>query len=240
VGLLSGLLTLPVAPVRGVVWVAERMLDEATTELSDPATIYQRLDEIDEARASGALSAQECAEAEAQLMAQLMRAYGRGSRAGAMTGHPGPYEPARHAGISGERRGGNMAQRNNPEATDDQAPRGKPGSGTGKSPAAARGSGNRGPRNGGDATARPLGSIGAARRAADEMFELTGQRSERVISVAKQDDSWHIGLEVVELHRLPDSADILGVYEVTLDTRGELVTCVRERRYVRGSTEEWR
>jgi len=40
VGLLSGLLTLPVAPVRGVVWVAERMLDEANTELSDPATIY--------------------------------------------------------------------------------------------------------------------------------------------------------------------------------------------------------
>ena len=39
-GLLSGLLTLPVAPVRGVVWVAERMLDEANTELSDPATIH--------------------------------------------------------------------------------------------------------------------------------------------------------------------------------------------------------
>ena len=72
------------------------------------------------------------------------------------------------------------------------------------------------------------------------MFELTGRQSERVVSVAKEGDSWHIGLEVVELHRIPDSADILGVYAVTLDTRGELVTCMRERRYMRGSTEEWR
>ena len=238
-GLFSGFLTLPVAPVLGVVWVAERMLDQANTELSDPVTIYQRLDEIDEARASGALSAQECAGAEAQLMAQLMRPYG-GGLAGVMTGHPGPYDIARPAGITGERKGSTMAQRKKPEAAGDQAPRGEPSSGTGGSPAAARGPGSRGPVNGGDAVPRPLGGTGAARRAADEMFELTGRRSERVVSVAKEGDSWHIGLEVVELHRLPDSADILGVYEVTLDTRGELVTCMRERRYIRGSTEEWR
>jgi hypothetical protein len=80
----------------------------------------------------------------------------------------------------------------------------------------------------------------AARRATDAVHELTRREPEHVISVAKQNDSWHIGLEVVELQRLPDSADIVAVYEVTLDTRGELVTCRRERRYVRGSAEEWR
>jgi len=239
-GLFSGLLTLPVAPVRGVVWVAERLLDQANTELDDPVTIYQRLDEIDEARASGALSAQESAAAEAQLMARLMRTYGHGGRAGAMTGHPGSPDIARPAGNNGERKEGTMAQPNEPEEKDDQAPRGKPGSGTGDSPAAAQGPGPSGPGNRGDATPRPLGSMGAARRAADEMFQLTGHRSERVVSVAKEGDSWHIGLEVVELRRLPDSADILGVYAVTLDRRGELVTCMRERRYIRGSTEEWR
>jgi hypothetical protein len=61
-----------------------------------------------------------------------------------------------------------------------------------------------------------------------------------VVSVARQDDSWHIGLEVVELHRIPDSADVLALYEVTLDAHGELVTCRRGRRYLRGSTEESR
>jgi hypothetical protein len=39
------------------------------------------------------------------------------------------------------------------------------------------------------------------------------------------------------MHRIPDSADIVAVYHVGLDARGELVTCQRERRYHRGSTE---
>jgi hypothetical protein len=75
--LFTGLLTLPLAPVRGVVWLAERVLDEADSELNSPAAIYRQLEEIDEARASGELSAQESAEAEAALVARLMRAYPR-------------------------------------------------------------------------------------------------------------------------------------------------------------------
>jgi hypothetical protein len=239
--LFTGLVTFPIAPVRGVLWVAERMLDQANTELNDPATIYQRLDEIDEARASGELSAQESAEAEAQLMDQLMRTYGRGGPAGDRPGHRRPYGTGRHAGISGEWKGSNMAQRYNPEAADDdQAPRGEPGSGTGDSPAAAQGPGTHSPEDPGHPMQRPLSSMEAARRATDAVHELTRREPEHVISVAKQNDSWHVGLEVVELQRLPDSADIVAVYEVTLDTRGELVTCRRERRYVRGSAEEWR
>jgi hypothetical protein len=91
-----------------------------------------------------------------------------------------------------------------------------------------------------DAARRPLGGIEAARRAADDVLELTGQQPGHVVSVAHQDDSWHIGLEVLELQRIPDSADVLALYEVTLDAHGELVTCRRGRRYLRGSTEESR
>ncbi len=76
-GLFTGLLTLPLAPVRGVIWLGERLLEQAYSELNNPETIYRRLEEIEEARASGELSAQESAAAEAALMAQLMRAYGR-------------------------------------------------------------------------------------------------------------------------------------------------------------------
>jgi len=36
-GLITGLLTLPLAPVRGTVWLAERMVEEAEAEL------YERL-----------------------------------------------------------------------------------------------------------------------------------------------------------------------------------------------------
>ena len=77
-GLFTGLLTFPFAPVRGVIWVGERLLDQAYRELSNPETIYRQLEEIEEARASGELSAQESADAEAELVARLMRAYGRG------------------------------------------------------------------------------------------------------------------------------------------------------------------
>jgi hypothetical protein len=76
--LFTGLLTLPFAPVRGVVWLGEQLLDQAYREFNDPETIYQRLEEIEEARASGQLSAQDSADAEAELVARLMRAHGRG------------------------------------------------------------------------------------------------------------------------------------------------------------------
>jgi hypothetical protein len=82
VGLFTGLLTLPFAPVRGVIWIGERLLDQAYRELDDPETIYQRLEEIDRARASGELSARDSADAEAELMARLMRAHGRGHAEG--------------------------------------------------------------------------------------------------------------------------------------------------------------
>ena len=42
-GLLTGLLTLPLAPVRGTMWVAERLLEEAQRELDDPENIEAQL-----------------------------------------------------------------------------------------------------------------------------------------------------------------------------------------------------
>jgi hypothetical protein len=79
--LITGLFMLPLAPVRGVIWVGERVLDQAESELNSPETIYRRLEEIDEARASGELSASESDEAETELVAQLMRVHGRGGPA---------------------------------------------------------------------------------------------------------------------------------------------------------------
>jgi hypothetical protein len=145
------------------------------------------------------------------------------------------------AGTGGECEGNDVAQRNNPNVTDDDQARPRVRSrGTGDRPARAGVRRTRDPENRGDARPRPLGSMEAARRAAEDVLELTGCEPEHVVSIAKQDDGWHIGLDVVELQRIPDSADVLAVYEVTLDARGELVTWRRERRYHRGSTEERR
>lgn len=73
-GVFTGLLTLPLAPVRGVAWIGEQVLDQATREAADPAEIYQELAELDEARAAGEISEQECAAAEDRLVADLMQA----------------------------------------------------------------------------------------------------------------------------------------------------------------------
>lgn len=45
-GLLSGVLLLPLAPVRGVVWVSDRLIDAAEAELYDPAVVRVQLAEL--------------------------------------------------------------------------------------------------------------------------------------------------------------------------------------------------
>jgi hypothetical protein len=82
-----------------------------------------------------------------------------------------------------------------------------------------------------------LGSAaGAARLAAGYLAELTDRVAEDVVLLERIEDGWRVGLEVVEVRRIPDTTDILAVYEITLDACGELVSCRRERRYLRGQT----
>jgi Gas vesicle protein G len=81
-GLFTGLITLPLAPVRGVAWIGEQVLEQATREVSDPAEISQRLADLEEALAAGEISEKEHAAAEEQLVAELMRARGGGGLPG--------------------------------------------------------------------------------------------------------------------------------------------------------------
>ena len=71
-GLLTGLLGLPLAPVRGVVWLAEQIRQQAEDQYYDPARIRAQLERIDEARRAGELSEEECAELENELLQRLM------------------------------------------------------------------------------------------------------------------------------------------------------------------------
>ena len=71
-GLIVGLLTLPLAPVRGTVWLAERIQEQAERELYDESAIRTGLLEIEHARATGELDERELDEAEDVLIARLM------------------------------------------------------------------------------------------------------------------------------------------------------------------------
>lgn len=78
----------------------------------------------------------------------------------------------------------------------------------------------------------------AARLAAENVLQLTGRCPENVVSVVRDDDGWQVGVEVLELHRIPDTTDIMAIYEVALDTNGDLLRCERGQRYHRGQIEE--
>jgi hypothetical protein len=72
VGLLTGLLTLPLAPVRGVAWVAGKVAAEAERELyGDAETLRRELTELQRERAFGQVADEEYTERETALLTRL-------------------------------------------------------------------------------------------------------------------------------------------------------------------------
>jgi hypothetical protein len=71
-GLLTGLLTLPLAPVRSVAWLAERILDQAEKEMYDPAAVRRQLTVVEAEREAGRLSQEEAAALEDELVGRMM------------------------------------------------------------------------------------------------------------------------------------------------------------------------
>jgi hypothetical protein len=82
VGLLTGLITLPFAPVRGTIWLAEQIAAEAERRLDDPALIRQQLEEIGEARAAGTLPQEEADRMERELVGRLLQSKAAARRDG--------------------------------------------------------------------------------------------------------------------------------------------------------------
>ena len=85
--------------------------------------------------------------------------------------------------------------------------------------------------------ARHISLVRMARRAAGHVAALTGRYAESVISIERRDGGWRVGVEVVETHRIPDSADILAIYEVLVRSSGDLISYRRIRRYTRGQVD---
>jgi Gas vesicle synthesis protein GvpO len=81
----------------------------------------------------------------------------------------------------------------------------------------------------------------AIRRAKRQLAEITGLEPETVSALDHDDGGgWIVQVEALELSRVPDTMDLLGSYEVTLDNDGELRGFRRVRRYHRSATENGR
>ena len=71
-GLITGLLTLPLAPVRGVAWIAEQVRQEAERQLNDPAAVQDALDDVQARREAGLIDDAEADRLEEELIERLL------------------------------------------------------------------------------------------------------------------------------------------------------------------------
>ncbi|MFI6362222.1 gas vesicle protein GvpG [Nocardia sp. NPDC050630] len=75
-GLVSAILSLPLAPVRGVIWLGELIQDQVEQQLQDPAAVRRELEEIDEAADAGRLSDEERKQEQQAVLDRLRPAGG--------------------------------------------------------------------------------------------------------------------------------------------------------------------
>jgi hypothetical protein len=71
-GLITGLLTLPIAPLRGTVAVAEQVLRAAEDEFYDPQRIRAQLEDVERRREAGELTDEEAMAWEDVLIERMM------------------------------------------------------------------------------------------------------------------------------------------------------------------------
>jgi cytochrome c-type biogenesis protein CcmH/NrfG len=79
-GLISRILTLPVAPLQGVVAAADQVRRQAEEEFYDPVAIRRQLEEVERLKAEGTLTEEEAVSWEDELVERLLVARDRPGR----------------------------------------------------------------------------------------------------------------------------------------------------------------
>lgn len=79
-GLITGLLGLPLAPVRGTVAAAEQILEHAEDQYYDPDLIRAQLDEVERQREAGQLTEVDATAWEDELIERLVEGRNRPRR----------------------------------------------------------------------------------------------------------------------------------------------------------------
>jgi gas vesicle protein GvpG len=75
-GVFRGLLLLPIAPVGGVLWIADVLIGEAERELAERESPQRRLADLQAALANGEISPEAAEAREAELLEQILAGHG--------------------------------------------------------------------------------------------------------------------------------------------------------------------
>jgi len=71
-----------------------------------------------------------------------------------------------------------------------------------------------------------------------ELAALTKLESSGVKGVSRDEEGWHVTVEMIEKKSIPDGMDLLALYEVTLDEEGNVLKFERGKLRKRGDTSE--
>lgn len=71
-------------------------------------------------------------------------------------------------------------------------------------------------------------------RAKGQLHDATGLKPIAVTGVFRDEQGWHVEVEMLEMSRIPSATDVLGDYEVALAEDGGMVRFKRKRTRLRG------
>jgi len=77
-----------------------------------------------------------------------------------------------------------------------------------------------------------------AQRAKEQLAQLTGLEPDTVSALSKDEEGWHVTVDIIEMKYVPDTRDVLACYEALLDDKGNLLSYQRTRRYRRDQVTE--
>jgi hypothetical protein len=75
-------------------------------------------------------------------------------------------------------------------------------------------------------------------KAREEFIKIGMKPAGAVTALSKTDSGWSISLEALERKAIPDTMDVLGLYELRRDDEGNLLGLDRKKLRKRGETRE--
>jgi hypothetical protein len=75
-------------------------------------------------------------------------------------------------------------------------------------------------------------------KARGHIANMGKKADEGVTSLSKREDGWTVCIEELERKGIPDTMDILGLYEINMNDAGDLLSVERKKLRKRGDTSD--
>jgi len=75
-------------------------------------------------------------------------------------------------------------------------------------------------------------------QAKNRLRDVTGLKVEAITRATKDNGGWRVGVDTLEMSRIPTATDVIGDYEVLLDEDGNMLRFERKRTRLRGQPME--